>query len=181
MDQQQAFFSRIFDHLSKGLFLYAGSHRPQLYQQYVYVKAHEAAFEQALYPLGFQLEKGKDYYYLSRPHKPIIWEDRKTRIFRLLDIVDFFYAYDPAWGPGKQLREADLVAACASNPVLSHKLKQLRLPHTSEASAQKLPQMLKWLEKGGFAECLDEAQGHYWMSPAYRYLDQMFQALYLQI
>lgn len=181
MDQHKAFFTPIFDHLSKGLFLYADSRQANHYQYYQYLHNHRDTFARQIVPLGFRLEEGTDYYYLSRPGKPIIWEDRKTRIFRLLDIVDFCYTYNPAWETGTEIAIQKLEEACQRSPVLSRKLQQLSLSLESKDTGNKLQQMFRLLERGGFAECLDESKGLYWISPAYAYLDQMFQALYIQI
>ena len=181
MDQQRTYFTRIFDHLSKGLFLYPNSHQSSLFQQHRYLQQHADAFAQTILPLGFQLETGDAYFFLSRPHKPIVWEDRRTRIFRLLDIVDFCYSYNPAWETEQTVSLPDMVAACKQRPELARKLGEVRLAQEISSREAKLQQIFRFLVRGTFAECLDEEEGRYWISPAFAYLDHMFQALYLQI
>jgi hypothetical protein len=113
----------IFARLCRGQLISANSSDPVHAAWYQVLAQHEATLRDYFAPLGFDLEQGPGYYYLSRSEPRSTLEDKVERLSRLIQWVSWLKHHDPSLGPGHRLVLDNLVEQVRQRPELARRLQ----------------------------------------------------------
>lgn len=162
---------KIFEWLSKGLFI--NSHSANLEQEDLYkvIEKHFEVLKAYFSPLGFQLEKGEKYFYLSRRESKSNLEDKLVKLSKYIDSIDFLMSYDPYFGVGTRVNIEGIVQACKEDILLRRKFQ--KLDFRGENLFDKIKRMLDMMTKEHFLDVEDESQKSYRVLHAFHYLEDI--------
>ena len=167
--------AKIFEWLSKGHFI--NSHSANLEQEELY-KLIDAHFEElSIYfqQINFQLERGEKYFYLSRVESKTQLEDKLLKLYRYLDAVDFFLAYDPAFGVGARFSIDEIVEKCKEDILLRRKLQKLDI--RGDKAPEKIKRLSDMMLKEHFFDLENEHENRYRVLHAFHYLEDLIQSI----
>ncbi|MEM6802443.1 MAG: hypothetical protein AAF696_13625 [Bacteroidota bacterium] len=170
--------SKIYEWLSKGQFL--NSHSANQEQEYLYrlVNEHFDTLVAYFQPIGFRLERGENYVYFSRLESKASLEEKLPKLYRHIDILDFFLMLDPAFGPGTRFYAEEWLIKIKEQVLLKRKLK--RLEARGEQETEKLKRILDHMIKEGFLELEQEKEKCYRVLPAIQYLQELIDRIQLE-
>ena len=162
---------QIFEWLSKGQFLNSHSANEVQERYFSLLEKHFEAYHTFFQQIGFELEKGKNYFYLSRKESKAGLEDKLQKLSRYIDIFDFFLEVDPLFGTGSRLKLEAWSAKIAEDILLKRKLKKLEA--RGENISEKLKRVLDLMTRDVFLELENEQEKMYRVLPAIEYLKNL--------
>ena len=152
---------RIFELMSKGGFLSVDSTDQEVKHLYDDVEENYAEYEAFFLELGLHLEAGDGYYYFARTQ-----EGKLT-----IEILDFLKTYDITFSSGFQFRSTHILERINLDVELRDKARKLfRKQNTNQEVVEKLINELTGM---GFAELINEEDGTYKVTAAFRYAEEM--------
>lgn len=163
---------RIYELMSKGAFLSVDSTDLEVKHLYDDVEENFSDYEAYFSELGLRLEAGEGYYYFSRIQegKSAI-EDKLKRFALWVDILDFLKTYDIAFSTGFQFRSTHILERINLDVELRDKARKLfRKQNTNQEIVEKLINELMGM---GFAEIINEEDGTYKVTAAFRYAEEL--------
>ena len=163
---------KIFERLSKGAFLSVDSSDLEIKHLYNDVEENYSDYESYFLELGLRLEEGDGYYYFSRTHEAKLTVEQKLQSFaQWVDILDFLKTYDLTFSAGFQFRITHILERINLDVELRDKARKLfRKQNTNQDIAEKLVNELTGM---GFAEVINEQDGTYKVTAAFRYAEEM--------
>lgn len=163
---------KIFERLSKGAFLSVDSSDLEIKHLYNDVEENYADYESYFLELGLRLEAGDGYYYFSRTHEAKLTIEQKLQSFaQWVDILDFLKTYDLTFSTGFQFRITHILERINLDVELRDKARKLfRKQNTNQEIVEKLISELIGM---GFAEVINEQDGTYKVTAAFRYAEEM--------
>lgn len=163
---------KIFERLSKGAFLTADSTDLEIKHLYDDVEENYSDYESYFQELGLRLEAGDGYYYFSRVNESKLTIEQKLQSFASwVDILDFLKTYDVTFSVGFQFRSTHILERINLEVELRDKARKLfRKQNTNQDVVDKLISELVGM---GFAELLNEQDGTYKVTSAFRYAEEM--------
>ena len=163
---------QIFERLSKGGFLSVDSTDQEVKHMYEDIEENFADYETYFLELGLRLESGDGYYYFARTHEGKQTIEQKLQSFaQWVDIFDFLKTYDIAFSTGFQFRSTHILERINLDIELRDKARKLfRKQKTNQEIVDKL---ISELTTMGFAELINEEDGTYKVTAAFRYAEDM--------
>ena len=163
---------RIFELLSKGSFLSVDTTEQEAKHLYNDIEENFADYESYFLELGLRLESGDGYYYFSRTREAKMTVEQKLQSFaQWVDIMDFLKTYDVTFSTGFQFRSTHILERINLDVELRDKARKLfRKQNTNQEVVDKLVGELTGM---GFAEIINEQDGTYKVTAAFRYAEDM--------
>ena len=161
---------RIYELLSKGVFLSNDSTDLEMKHLYDDVEENFSDYEVYFLELGLRLEAGDGYFYFSRFQEGKLNIEQKLQSFAIwVDILDFLKTYDIAFSTGFQFRSTHILERINLDVELRDKARKLfRKQNTNQEIVDKLIGELTGM---GFAENISEEDGTYKITAAFRYAE----------
>lgn len=167
--------AKIFEWLSKGLFINSHSANPEQEELYKAIDEHFDELKSYFEQIAFQLERGEKYFYLSRIESKTPLEDKLLKLYRYLDALDFFITYDPAFGIGSRFRIEEIVDRCKEDILLRRKLQKLDI--RGDKPAEKIKRLSDMMLKEHFFDLENERENTYRVLHAFHYLETLIQSI----
>lgn len=167
--------AKIFEWLSKGLFINSHSANPEQEELYRVIDIHFEELETYFQHIDLQLERGEKYFYLSRIEGKSLLEDKLLKLYRYLNIVDFFTYYDASFGVGSRFTLNDIVEKCKEDILLRRKLQQLDL--RGDTTFDKTKKLSDMMLKEHFFDLENESKHSYRVLHAFNYLEALIQSI----
>lgn len=163
---------QIFERLSKGAFLSVDSTDLEIKHLYDDVEENFSDYEAYFRELGLRLEAGDGYYYFARIREAKLTIEQKLQSFAIwVDFLDFLKTYDITFSTGFQFRSAHILERISMDIELRDKARKLfRKQNTHQDVVEKLIQELANM---GFVENVNEQDGTYKVTAAFRYAEEM--------
>ena len=163
---------RIFELLSKGAFLSVDSTDLEVKHLYDDIEENFTDYEVYFLELGLRLEAGDGYYYFSRTQEGKLNIEQKLQSFAMwVDILDFLKTYEIAFSTGFQFRSTHILERINLDVELRDKARKLfRKQNTNQEIVDKLISELTGM---GFAEIVNEEDGTYKVTAAFRYAEEL--------
>lgn len=163
---------RIYELLSKGTFLSVDTTDNEAKHLYADIEENYADYEAYFLELGLRLESGDGYYYFSRTKEAKLTIEQKLQSFaQWVDIMDFLETYDITFSTGFQFRSTHILERINLDVELRDKARKLfRKQNTNQEVVEKLIGELMGM---GFAEIINEQDGTYKVTAAFRYAEDM--------
>ncbi|MEO0896332.1 MAG: hypothetical protein AAFY71_08045 [Bacteroidota bacterium] len=169
--------AEIFERLSKGLFISHNNPSGPTQNYFELIQKHEETYTAYFKLIGFQLEKGKGYYYFSKPETKSQIEDKLEKLYRYLDSLEILYMLLPELGVGDSIVIPELTSKLDTDPVLKQKLMKLPLKGGVDAPLERLSLLCKNLEKESFLSMTQENPEQYLVLDAFLYLIQLIKRI----
>lgn len=163
--------SEVFQRLSRGQFLSSNSIDANTRAIYNDVEENQQEYEDYFSQIDFQLSSGDGFYYFSRNESRVIIENKLQSLFSWIDYLDFLKTYDTAFDAGTQFSLVQMEVKLSIIPGLKEKLLQMFPDKIS--NRQKLEALAGTMESMGFTELVNEADGTYQVTNAFRYIEQI--------
>ena len=165
----------IFNLLSKGNFISIDSLNPFHKKLYDVIEDNFDEYYEYFSGIGFILEGGAGYWMFTRRDGKADMA-RKLEIFcKWIDYLDFIKVFDPAFGPGFEFSQHDIVVKLASDVELKDKaLKLFKSKRTYDEIVEKL---IKEMADVGFVELVSEIEKSYKVTSAYNYIEGLVDCL----
>ena len=90
----------IFEYLQKGLFISSNSTDEEVRKMYYTIEESYELLNEYFAHINFCLEQGNEYYYFSRKEPKATLEQKISRAYCWIDILDFFKTYNESFGAG---------------------------------------------------------------------------------
>ena len=163
---------RIYELLSKGVFLSNDSTDLEMKHLYDDMEENFSDYEVYFLELGLRLEAGDGYFYFSRTQEGKLNIEQKLQSFAVwVDILDFLKTYDIAFSTGFQFRGTHILERINLDVELRDKAHKLfRKQNTNQEIVDKLVGELTGM---GFAENINEEDGTYKVTAAFRYAEEL--------
>ena len=163
---------RIYELLSKGAFLSVDSTDLEVKHLYDDIEENFTDYEAYFLELGLRLEAGDGYYYFSRTQEEKLHIEQKLQSFAMwVDILDFLKTYEIAFSTGFQFRSTHILERINLDVELRDKARKLfRKQNTNQEIVDKLISELTGM---GFAEIVNEEDGTYKVTAAFRYAEEL--------
>jgi len=169
--------AEIFARLCRGHFISANSSDPEQADWYGVISQHEATLGAYFAPLGFTLEQGPGYFYLTRNESRSTIEDKIERFARLIERVSWLKHYDPNLGPGHRLSLPALSEALQQRTDLSRRLRKLPLKGSHNSDQERLLALLRSFERESFAEQIQDQPPTFRVLASFHYLEALILAI----
>ena len=162
--------------MSKGGFLSVDSTDQEVKHLYDDIEENYADYEAYFSELGLRLESGDGYYYFARTQEAKQTIEQKVQSFaQWVDILDFLKTYDITFSTGFQFRSTHILERINLDVELRDKARKLfRKQNTNQDIVEKL---ISELTTMGFAELINEEDGTYKVTAAFRYAEEGFAEL----
>lgn len=165
----------IFEILSRGGFLSQNSVSSATSRYFDAVEDEFDAYRAYYEGIGFLLEAGNGYYYFARREEKVALADKLERFTLWIDRLDFLKVYNGSFGPGFSFSKANILESFSSNIELKDKAAGL-YPDV-KTFEEKVDKLVDDLVRQGFAELENELDGLYKVTCAFRYLEELVDAI----
>lgn len=169
----------IFELLSKGQFICSNSSDSRI-SKLCEILDDSENFEtlyEYFYSINFILQKGDEYYHFSRKDESKADLERKLdAACKWIDIVDFFKAFDNAFGSGCSFSPAEIAVKISVEAVLKNKadgLKGILKMDERTPYPEVVNKIVKTLCDDGFAEIENEILKSYKVLSSFKYLEEL--------
>ena len=167
---------KVFDLLCRGKFLSVDTTELELKHLYDDVEENFADYETFFSELGISLIAGDGYFYFARANDSRITIESKLNSFaQWVDILDFLKTYNITFSPGFQFRSTHILERINLDVELRDKARKLfRKQSTHRDVVDKLMSELTGM---GFAEVINEQDGTYKVTAAFRYAEELVELI----
>lgn len=168
----------IFELLSKGQFICSNSCDANIRKLFDIIdekENYESLYDYFL-AINFILEKGDEFYYLSRIEKKADLERKLEIAFRWIDIVDFFKSFDNSFASGYSFTTSEIAVKINVDAVLKNKADGIRntLRLDDKTSYQEIvTKAIESLVKDGYIEMETEILKSYKVLSSFKYLEEL--------
>jgi hypothetical protein len=169
----------IFELLSKGHFICSNSSDSRISKLSEILDDSEN-FEMLydyFYSINFILQKGDEYYHFSRKDESKADLERKLEAAcKWIDIVDFFKAFDNAFGSGYSFSPAEIAVKISVEAVLKNKadgLKGILKMDEKTPYPEVVNKIVKTLCDDGFSEIENDILKSYKVLSSFKYLEEL--------
>ncbi len=167
--------NEVFQRLSRGQFISSNSIDPDTKAIYNDIDEYKNDYEQYFEQIDFQLSGGDGYYYFSRKEQKVTTENKLKTLMPWIDYLDFLTTYDSTFDAGTQFTLAQIEVRVVSDVELRDKLEHIF--EDKQTIHDKLDALLGELVSRGFAEVVNEVDGKYQVTRAYRYITNIMECL----
>lgn len=167
--------AEIFSILSKGNFISSNGSRGKLFDIINY-EDNFALLKEFYSHVGYNLERGYNYYYFSqRDDNNTLMEKKLEQFAYYIDVMDFFSSMDTKPVVGTRYRVTQIAEECYSNERLKQKLFALS---RKDKMVDKVAEIANDLTSGGFFEQEDEDT--YKVMDAIHYLEEVISLITIE-
>ena len=181
MNQLPKQTAKIFETLSRGIFISSNSNESETHELYDVIDKNFDPLYDYFISINFNLERGNEYFYFSRPENKADIERKLEQTYKWIDILDFFKAYNSAFGPGAKLSPTAIVEQCKVNAELKAKLEGLRKYTGEDSLTQRMRKLMELLKKDGFVELESELLETWKVLSSIHYLENLIQLINIPI
>ena len=170
--------AEIFDCLQKGQFISSNSTNEEIRDYYDMIDDDFEALSVFFAQIGYNLERGNEYFYFSRTEPRNTLEQKILRAYYWIDILDLFKTYDETFGPGYRFQPEQILVEANINVTLQNKLDSIR-KHFSDKDVRKdvLDNMIKQLTRESFLELENEKTNTYKVMSSWHYLERLVESI----
>ena len=168
----------LFDCLQKGQFISSNSTNEDIRNLYDMIDDDFEALSVFFAQIGYNLERGNEYFYFSRTEPRNTLEQKILRAYYWIDILDLFKTYDETFGPGYRFQPEQILVEANINVTLQNKLDSIR-KHFSDKDVRKdvLDNMIKQLTRESFLELENEKTNTYKVMSSWHYLERLVESI----
>lgn len=167
---------KIYEHLIRGQFICSNSSNAEIRKLCSILDNDDNYNELYDYfkKINLILEKGNQYYYFSRKENKITLEKKLERLFKWIDIIDFFKTYDSSFDSGYRFIPSEILVSLKTDAELKSKLDAIK-KHTNgkENYSDIIKKTLDSLVKDNFLEIEDELSNTYKVLSSFKYLEEL--------
>jgi hypothetical protein len=163
--------SEVFQRLSRGQFISSNSIDAEMRAIYNDIEENQQDYEDFFKKIDFQLSVGEGFYYFSRKEQKVNIENKLQSLFSWIDYIDFLKTYDTTFDAGTQFTLAQIEIRLSSDLELKDKLP--RLFPEKQSNHDKIEALANALVSNCFAEQINEQEGMYQVTSAFRYIEQL--------
>lgn len=167
---------KIYEHLIRGQFICSNSSNAEIRKLFSILDNDDNYNELYDYfkKINLILEKGNQYYYFSRKENKITLEKKLERLFKWIDIIDFFKTYDSSFDSGYRFIPSEILVSLKTDAELKSKLDAIK-KHTNgkENYSDIIKKTLDSLVKDNFLEIEDELSNTYKVLSSFKYLEEL--------
>ena len=124
-------------------------------------------------PIGYELEKGDEFFYFSRRESRADLERKIEQAYKWIDVLDFFKTYNSSFGVGFRFTASHIQVQVKMDANLKDKLEQLKKPLAEGNIKDRVQRLIDELLKYGFIELESEILQEYKVLSAYQYIEQL--------
>lgn len=166
----------IFERLSRGEFIVSDSNELDVKHLYDELEENFEDYESYFEEIGYRVERGVGYFYFSRIGENKVTAEQKLTAFgRWVDYLDFLKTFDVSFGVGYTFRKSTIVDQMSQDVELREKIRLLSNKATS--NEEKVDALLQELLKVRFVELINELDGSYKVTAAFRYAEELVNLL----
>ena len=169
----------IFELLSRGQFVCSNSSDDRIRSLYNVIEENYAELAHYFSQIDFILEQGDEYFYFSRRENRSDLERKIASAYKWIDILDFFKAYENAFGPGYRFTSAEILVQLNVDAVLKSKLAGLKRYTREERFAESIQKLIDMLCREGFAELENEVTHSYKVLSSFSYLENLIMSIHI--
>jgi hypothetical protein len=167
--------NEVFQRLSRGQFISSNSINPDTRAIYNDIEEYQSDYEKYFELIDFQLSSGDGYYYFSRKEQKVTTENKLKSLTPWIDYLDFLTNYDTTFEAGTQFTPAQIEVRVASDVELRDKLEHIF--EDKQSIRDKIEALANVLASQGFAEVVNEVDGKYQVTMAFRYITNIIECL----
>lgn len=173
--------AEIFDWLSKGNFVSANAVNSDTRHYYKIIEEHFEDLQSLYQQVGFSLEAGNNYFYLSKINEPRpTIETKLEKARRWIDFMAFFTTFNQGFTRGFRFSPQDILREVELNLDLKEQLeKTMQQNKKTDNYREALDEILKQMSNEGFIELENSLSQTYKVLDAYHYLEQMVRAIFI--
>lgn len=170
----------VFETLSKGNFICSNSSDAQNRKLFGYLEEHYEGLYDYFSQINFILERGDEYFYFSRKEAKTDIERKLKRVFKWIDIVDFFKAFDNSFASGFRFEPYHIANQVKVDAVLKSKLKQLKkYTPGKESDPDCINALVEMLIREGYLELENEISHSYKVLSSFSYLHELIMNIHI--
>jgi hypothetical protein len=169
----------IFELLSKGYFICSNSVDDEHRKLYNIIEEEFEDLHAYFEPIGFELERGQEYFYFSRRESRADIERKIEQAYRWIDILDFFKAFNSGFGVGYRFSPADILVQVKIDANLKDKLDQLKKPLGEGNQQERVQRLVDDLVRYGFVALESEVTQQYKVLSSYHYIEQLIMSIHI--
>ena len=171
--------AEIFEQLSRGHFICSNAVQANERYLYQYIEENQEALQTTFLEIGYQLECGNNYYYLSKSSETTQSKERKIeKALRWLDVLAFFTTFRKDLGRGARFSPHDILQQLDVNLALKDQLTQLSKRSASDKNYQDmLMSLLKELQREGLVDVENDLSQTWKILDAWDYMEQLVLAV----
>ncbi len=163
---------KIHERLGRGAFITADSTDPDVKHLFIDIEENCSDYAEYFKELGLRLDGGEGYYYFSRLREPKPSIEQKLQSFaQWVDIIDFLKTFDISFGVGYTFREAEVMERINLDIELRDKARKLF--RKQKSNQEIVDKLLDELVSKGYAELVNEQDGSYKVTSAFRYAEDL--------
>lgn len=170
------FTSEIFEILSKGQFISSNTSDANIRQLYNEIDENNnfENFYDYFIEIKLILERGDEYFYLSRKESKVDLERKLKKALQWIDILDFLKTYDNSFGSGyRNFTSSDIFVRTNVDAELKSKLDALKQYFNASKPLEIIDEMLKTLQNDRFIEVENSITESYKVLAAFGYLENL--------
>ena len=168
--------ARIFELLSKGQFICSNSTDDEIKKLYNIIEDtnnFDDLYDYFL-QINFILEKGDEYFYFSRQEGKASLENKISRAYQWIDLVDFFKTYDNSFGSGTRISPHDILVRLNTDIELEEKLTSLKkYAGDKDNYSEIIGRLFELMEKDTFLELDNPISNTYKVLSSFKYLEEL--------
>ena len=165
---------RIYERLSRGEFLSVDSIDASTRHLYEDIEENLEDYTDYFREIGLQLEAGNGYFYFSRIGESKQSIEQKLDSFsKWLDYLDFLKCYNQSFTAGYQFRKSHLMEQISLDIEMKEKANHLFKKYGAGSLVEIVNKLLQEMQSMGFAECVNELDETYKLTPAFRYVEEL--------
>lgn len=162
--------AEIFEKLSKGQFISRNTPVGPAQDLYGLLKSHATEYTAYFRVIGFELEHGKDYYYLTKSETKSQTEDKIEKLYRYIDGLEVLFTLNPDLQIGKTFTPQDYQETLQTDLSIKKKLLTMAVKGSFEEPIERLKAFCKLLEKDSFFFLQSEIPEEYLVLDSFQYL-----------
>jgi hypothetical protein len=171
--------AEIFEVLSKGQFISSNSSDEPVRKLFSVIEENFAELERYFSEINFNLERGDEYFYFSRPESRVDLERKIESAYKWIDILDFFKAHDNAFAPGYRFTPSDILVKLNVDVMLKGKLAGLKRYSREDKYADAIQKLIDLLCREGFAELENDVNHSYKILSSFSYLEDLVMSIHI--
>jgi hypothetical protein len=167
--------NEVFQRLSRGQFVSSNSIDTDTRAIYNDIEENQSDYEKYFEQIDFILSNGDGYYYFARKEQKVTTENKLKSLTPWIDYLDFLTNYDSTFDSGTQFTLAQIEVRVASDVELRDKLEHIL--EDKQSIHDKIEALANALVSQGFAEVINEVDGRYQVTTAFRYITNIMECL----
>ena len=167
----------VFEHLSRGKFLCENSPIRKERQLFEACSSEYDTFFAYFEEIGFSLERGNEYFYFSKTFTNKTIEEKITKVYEYIDLVELMQEYSQSFGVGFRVSISELESSAKANVTLKQSIQKIRTSTKNMTLHQQCARVLEQFSRGGFMALESEHEQRYKVLSSFEYLQTFLNAI----